>query len=274
MRVRIVQMVVLVAIGAAALAAFSPPVERADAAVRRPRPTTTTTTTTTTAVVPTTTRAATTTTAPAPTTVVTTTLAASTTSVAPTTTASRTAAVPCVVRLHGKGGDGTATTSAAGRLEVSPRGNSAAWGGWQWLYFPDAAYAAATAVVANAIDANGCTRVVIVGFSNGAAFTAKLACRNVTFGGTVVGYVIDDPVPDHGTDVCSRALPAVLYWTGALAGTAQPGWSCALGDWTCEGGTTIGIAATASHLSLAVTASPNTTHSPYVNPPEIAAWLR
>ena len=49
---------------------------------------------------------------------------------------------------------------------------------------------------------------------------------------------------------------------------------CALGDWTCEGGTTIGIAATASHLALAVTASPNTTHSPYVNPPEIAAWLR
>ena len=270
MRVRFVQVVVVVAIGAAALAAFSPPVDPADAATRRPRTTTTTTRVTTT------TRAVTTTTASPTTTtrVVTTTTAAPTTTASPTTTAALTAAVRCVVRLHGKGGDGTATTSVAGRLEVSPRGNSAAWGGWQWLYFPDASYAAASALVANAISANGCTRVVIDGFSNGAAFAAKLACRNATFGGTVVGYVIDDPVPDHGTDVCSRTVPAVLYWTGALAGTAQPGWSCALGDWTCEGGTTIGIAATASHLALAVTASPNTTHSPYVNPPEIAAWLR
>lgn len=200
-----------------------------------------------------------------------------TTTTTSTTTGSTTTAVAgvrCVVRLHGKGGDGFATfTSASGWKEVGPRGNATGWGGYQWLYFPEASYAAASAVVSNAIAAAGCTRVVIDGFSNGAAFAAKLACRGATFGGTVVGYVIDDPVPDHGTDGCARTTHAVLYWTGALAGTAVAGWPCANGDWTCEGGETIGIDAAAANLRLAITPSVNRTHRAYANPPELALWL-
>lgn len=233
----------------------------ADATSRWPRPTTTTvsaTTTTTTAV-------------PAPTTTSTT-----STTTRPVVTSTSTAVVKvarCVVRLHGKGGDGFATYDAGGWLEVGPRGNTVGWGAYQWMYFPEASYAAVVTTVANAISANGCTKVVVDGFSNGAAAAAKLACRNATFGGKVVAYVIDDPVPDHGTDGCARTVPAVLYWTGALAGTATPGWQCASGDWTCEGGETIGITLAAAHLDLAVKPSIFSGHSPYTNPPEITAWL-
>ena len=238
----------------------------ADATSRRPRPTTTTVPATTTTTVPATTT--TTTAVPASTTTSTTTR--------PVVTSTSTAVVTvarCVVRLHGKGGDGFATYDAGGWLEVGPQGNMVGWGAYQWMYFPEASYAAVVATVANAITANGCTKVVVDGFSNGAAAAAKLACRNATFGGRVVAYVIDDPVPDHGTDGCARTVPAVLYWTGALAGTAIPGWQCASGDWTCEGGETIGITLAAGHLGLAVKPSIFTGHSPYTNPPEIAAWL-
>ena len=179
----------------------------------------------------------------------------------------------CVVRLHGKGGAGFATYNAGSWLEVGPNGNAAGWGGLQWLYFPESSYGAAVGVVAGAISANGCTRVVIDGFSNGAAFAAKLACRGESFGGKVVGYVIDDPVPDHGTDSCGRSVAAVLYWTGGLA-AATPGWQCASADWTCEGGESIGIDATAAHLGLGITPSIWTSHQAYTNPPQLAAWLR
>ena len=180
----------------------------------------------------------------------------------------------CVVRLHGKGGSGAATTTSSnGGLEVKPRGNAQGWGGWQWLYFPAASYASAVGVVQSAITANGCTAVAIDGFSNGAAFAAKLACRGETFGGTVLGYVVDDPVPDHGTDGCALTVPVALYWTGGLASIAVPGWMCSRQDWTCEGAETIGIAATGANLGVPVKRSVNTGHSPYLNPPELRAWL-
>jgi hypothetical protein len=182
--------------------------------------------------------------------------------------------VRCVVRLHGKGGSGAATTtSTSGWLEVSPQGNAQGWGGYQWLYFPDSAYATARAAVQRAIVDNGCTAVVVDGFSNGGALAAKLACKSETFGGTVVGYVVDDPVPDHGTDGCRRTAPVALYWTGALASTATPGWPCSQADWTCEGGETIGIAATSANLGVPAKASINTGHAPYPNPPELRTWL-
>ena len=142
------------------------------------------------------------------------------------------------------------------------------------MYFPDANYAITRSIVQSAITSNKCSKVVVDGFSNGAAFAAKLACRAETFGGTVVGYVIDDPVPDHGTDNCGRVTQSVLYWTGALASTAVPGWQCASGDWTCEGGETIGINATASNLKLVVNQSIYTSHTPYDNPPELSNWLK
>jgi hypothetical protein len=128
-------------------------------------------------------------------------------------------------------------------------------------------------VVARAIADNDCASVVVDGFSNGGAFAAKLACRGETFDGRLVGVVVDDPVPDHGTDTCAPAVPVALYWTGGLASTATPGWACAQADWTCEGGETIGIAATSANLGVPAKQSVNSGHAPYPDPPELRAWL-
>ena len=71
-------------------------------------------------------------------------------------------------------------------------------------------------------------------------------------------------------------LVDAMYGTGfrgALEGDAKPGWSCAKADWTCEGGTTIGIAAYAQALGTTAVRSPNTTHAPYGAAPEPPAWL-
>jgi pimeloyl-ACP methyl ester carboxylesterase len=185
------------------------------------------------------------------------------------------ATLECVVRLHGKGGTGAPTTvDGNGVTTINPSGNGEGWGGRQWLYYPDNRYSAMLAGIAGNIDAARCTKVILVGFSNGGAAATKLYCRGETFDGRLAGVVIDDPVPDAGSDDCRPAagVPAALYWTGGLAGTAQPGWDCASGDWTCEGGTTIGIDAYAANLGLPVTPSIHTDHEPYVNPPELAHW--
>lgn len=183
--------------------------------------------------------------------------------------------VRCIVRLHGKGGGASGTEQLGeGLLEVEPGGNAAGWGGRQWLYFPESGYAAARAIVQQAIDENGCGPVVLYGFSNGGAFAAKLYCRGETFGGRVRGVVIDDPVVDHAVNGCApaRGVRVALYWTGDLEGTAQPGWDCGSGDWTCEGGTTIGIDAYQGALGVSRKQSPNRSHSPYWNAPELNAW--
>ena len=191
------------------------------------------------------------------------------------TTALPVTADRCVVRLHGKGGDGAASEMVGGVASVRPRGNADGWGKRQWLYFPDDRYDEARAVVAKALDDVGCTKAVIDGFSNGASFAAKLFCRGETFDGRVVGYVIDDPVTDNAVLNCASAggVQAALYWTGALAGDAPAGKDCAAMDWTCEGGASIGIDAYASALGLTVTPSPFTDHQPYEDAPEVAAWL-
>jgi pimeloyl-ACP methyl ester carboxylesterase len=181
----------------------------------------------------------------------------------------------CIVRLHGKGGGAGATrTVSDGLVEVAPGGNGAAWGGREWAYFPESGYAAATANVAAAIDAAGCGRVILNGFSNGGAFAAKLYCRGETFGGRVVGVVVDDPVVDHAVVGCRPAsgVRIALYWTGALDSPAVSGWSCAEQDWTCEGGTTIGIDAYAAALGVSRKASASATHAWYQHPPELTSW--
>jgi hypothetical protein len=63
-----------------------------------------------------------------------------------------------------------------------------------------------------------------------------------------------------------------LYATGALEGTATPGWKCADADWTCEGGETIGIDAYAAALGAPVQKSPFEDHQPYLDAPELSDW--
>ena len=120
------------------------------------------------------------------------------TSTSPTSTSptSTPAAGRCLVRLHGKSGTGADTTFDGDVAVISPTGNAEGWGGRQWLYFPDADYEAARTTVAEAVA--GCEQVIVDGFSNGAAFAAKLYCRGETFDGRLVRVVVDDPVVDEG----------------------------------------------------------------------------
>jgi pimeloyl-ACP methyl ester carboxylesterase len=186
----------------------------------------------------------------------------------------RSAGPSCVVSLHGKGGFGSSSQEDGSATLVAPTGNADGWGGRQWLYETNSQYSSARGIVAAAIDDNGCGRVVLYGFSNGAAFAAKLYCRGETFGGRVVGVVVDDPVTDHAVDGCRPAggVDVKLYWTGALEPPDVAGWACDSGDWTCQGSTTIGIAAYASALRTSATRSPFSDHQPYNNAPELAAW--
>ena len=178
----------------------------------------------------------------------------------------------CLVRLHGKGGAGAATVIDGDVTVVAPTGNADGWGARQWLYFPDEDYDAARGIVADAVA--GCDEVIVNGFSNGGAFAAKLYCRAETFDGALVGVVVDDPVVDAGVEGCAPdpAVAVTLYWTGALDATAQPGWDCAEGDWTCEGGTTIGIDAYAAALGTEPLASPYSDHQWYLDAPELTDW--
>jgi hypothetical protein len=175
------------------------------------------------------------------------------------------------VSLHGKGGGGQGEwTGSDGVRHRYPSGNAPGWGGLQWLYFPESDYQATRNIVGNDIAAGGCDRVIVYGFSNGAAFAAKLYCRGETFGGVVVGYVIDDPVVDHAVEGCARPpVNVVLYWTGAI--DRPDGWNC--GDWTCEGGSTIGIERYTAEIGIVRTPSIHTTHQQFADPPEFHRWI-
>ena len=176
------------------------------------------------------------------------------------------------MRLHGKGGAGADTVVEDGISVIAPDGNAEGWGARQWLYFPDGEYTAARNVVEDAV--TGCREVIINGFSNGAAFAAKLYCRGETLGDRVVRVVVDDPVVDAGVEGCSPdpSVGVTLYWTGALEAQAQPGWDCSEADWTCEGGRTIGIDAYAEALRTAPQASPFEDHQWFVEAPELSDW--
>ena len=178
----------------------------------------------------------------------------------------------CLLRLHGKGGRGAETVVEDGVTIISPDGNADGWGGRQWLYFPDSEYTAALTVVEDAIA--GCGQVIINGFSNGASFAAKIYCRGETFGGRLVGVVLDDPVVDAAVEGCSPdpSVGVTLYWTGALEAQAQPGWDCRKADWTCEGGRTIGIDAYAEALGTHPKASPFKDHEWFLDAPELSDW--
>jgi hypothetical protein len=181
-----------------------------------------------------------------------------------------------VVALHGLGANGQPTELGIdGVRYVHPAGNADAGHGRRWSYSDDGAYAAAVEVVQRAIDENGCSRVVIDGFSNGGGFAGKLLCRGETFGGRVVGYVLDDPVTDRSADGgCARAVgvQVAMYWTGGLD-FAGPGFDCAAARWTCDGGSLVGRDAYAARIGVSVQPSVHRSHQPYVWPPEVGNWL-
>ena len=181
----------------------------------------------------------------------------------------------CLVLLHGKGGRGeNPSIDTDGIAKIVPNGNERDGDGRKWIYFPDDKYSAAVAVVRTAIEASQCTQVILGGFSNGAAFAAKLYCRGERFGNTVISYVVDDPVPDGATQDCAPAADTTvsLFWTGGLADTAKPGWDCSDGGWICEGGTTIGIDAYALALDTAAVQSARTNHEFWSENPALSAW--
>ena len=181
----------------------------------------------------------------------------------------------CLVLLHGKGGRGEApSVDAEGVVKLVPNGNQSDGGGRKWIYFPEDQYVAATAVVAEAITASACKQVILGGFSNGAAFAAKLYCRGERFGDTVISVVVDDPVPDGATQDCAPAQGTTvsLVWTGGLDETAQPGWQCSDGGWICEGGETIGIDAYAAALGVPAVQSARTKHEFWSQNPALTAW--
>jgi hypothetical protein len=182
----------------------------------------------------------------------------------------------CVVSLHGLGGTGRTTElGLAGITFVYPSGNDAAGAGRRWLYADEGSYGAARAVVQRAIDDAGCSQVVVDGFSNGGGFAGKMLCRGETFGGRVVGYVLDDPVTDRSGDGgCNlpAGVHAAMFWTGGLD-YAPPGFDCVAGGWTCEGGNLVGRDVYAARLGVAVQPSIHGSHQPYLWPPEITGWL-
>jgi hypothetical protein len=194
------------------------------------------------------------------------------TTASPTTPATVGDGGRCLVRLHGKGGGGADTFDDGDVSVIAPAGNAEGWGGRQWLYFPEEEYEAARSIVASAV--GPCEQIIVNGFSNGAAFAAKMFCRGETFEGRLRAVVVDDPVVDHGVEGCAPApgVAVTLYWTGALQSTAQPGWDCAEGDWTCEGGSTIGIDAYAEALGTDVVDSPFDDHQWYTDAPELSEW--
>lgn len=180
----------------------------------------------------------------------------------------------CVLLLHGKGG-GALPSSVSEDVEyLRPGGNDSGWGGREWRYFPEDRYGQFRASIAAHLDASGCGRTVVHGFSNGGAAAAKLYCRGENFDGRVIGYIIDDPVPDEGVMACKprSGVRIRLYWTGGL--TAEDGGSCATRDWTCEGGRTIGIERYAGKLGTRAAPSIHTAHAEYAAPPEVPGWLK
>lgn len=181
----------------------------------------------------------------------------------------------CIVRLHGKGGNGEPARVDGDITELSPTGNADGWGARQWVYGSDDQYAEARAIVAQTLDGAGCSSAVVNGFSNGGSFAAALYCAGEQFDRRVVGYVIDDPVPDQAVLECDPVaeVELALYWTGALDEVAAPGADCADLDWTCAGASLLGIDRYAAELGTTTIPSPYVEHQWHRDAPEVTLWL-
>ena len=195
--------------------------------------------------------------------------------VAPTTTAPvGLEADACLVRVHGRGDTGALPVERDGYVELAPTGNAVDGDGHVWLYGDDEEYTAALARITSAVEAVGCERVVLNGFSNGGGFVGRLLCRGEDLDGALRGVVLDDPVPDEGATGCAPppSTQVAVYWTGALT-AAAPGTSCASIGYVCFGDEVVGIDAYAASVGAEVQASPNTEHVWFREAPETTAWL-
>ncbi len=179
----------------------------------------------------------------------------------------------CLVRLHGRSGEGAEPVEVGDHAEVSPTGNGTAEGGFQWLYGTDEDLAQASDRVEAWIDAVGCQEVILNGFSNGGGLLGALHCSGETFDGRVVGVVIDDPVPDEGVVGCDAdpTIPVTVFWTGGLT-EAVAGTSCDEIGFTCAGDVLLGIDDYAEALGSSVTASPHSDHQWNRQASETTAW--
>lgn len=180
----------------------------------------------------------------------------------------------CLVRVHGRSDTGARPVEHDGYVELAPTGNAVDGDGHVWLYGDDEAYDDAVARITAAVDAVGCERVVLNGFSNGGGFVGRMLCRGEDLGGTLRGVVIDDPVPDEGVTDCAAApsTRVAVYWTGALT-VATPGASCASIGYVCFGDEIVGIDAYAASVGAEVQPSPHTEHTWFREAPETTAWL-
>jgi pimeloyl-ACP methyl ester carboxylesterase len=179
----------------------------------------------------------------------------------------------CLVRLHGRGDQGADPVDRGTYAEVAPTGNGTAGDGYEWRYDSTEAFTTARELVVGWIEAVGCERVVVDGFSNGGGFAGALYCRGESFDGRLVGVVLDDPVPDDAVAACRPPEADVaLYWTGALA-EAEPGVACADIGFTCGGDVLLGIDAYAEALGTTAQASPYDEHRWYRDAPELAEML-
>lgn len=179
----------------------------------------------------------------------------------------------CLVRVHGRSETGGDPIDRGDHAEILPTGNDTAGDGFQWRYGTDEEVAAVTTRIGDWIDAVGCEEVILNGFSNGGAAVGALHCRGETFGGRVIGVVIDDPVPDDAVADCSPDpdVAVTLYWTGGLT-EAVAGASCDEIGFTCAGDELLGIDAYAQALGVTVTPSPHEAHVWYRQAPENSAW--
>lgn len=181
----------------------------------------------------------------------------------------------CVLWLHGRSERGGPTMLVDGVAHIRPDGNDRAESGRQWQYAEPDDLADALGIVRDAVDATECQQVVVHGFSNGAAFAAKIYCSGDDFEGRLRGVVIDDPVTDASSAGCAPAddVAGVLYWTTALEAAGGPGAKCADIGSTCEGPIIVGIDAYSEALGLPALPSIHTDHVVYADPPEHVTWL-
>jgi hypothetical protein len=175
----------------------------------------------------------------------------------------------CVVDLHGRGSGGGQPFDGGNFTIQAPQANQPYGGGWVWIYFPDGTYQQMLGPVTAAT--SGCGQVILHGFSNGAAAAANIYCRGESFGGKLVGVIVDDPVMDNGADNCAPAsgVKVSLYFTGGIPYGPQ---SCIDIGFTCNQDQLIGIPTYSSRLGTSAKQSVNFGHSPYSNPPELSQW--